>query len=237
MNIFGGEQMKNNVTATGCLSEGWNLVKDDYLIYLGASLFGLFLLYLLPLILQGPVYCGMFILVFQKMRAKPLSFDSFFDGFNHFLQSLLVTLVTVIPGLVLTVIVVVVAIVIVVSGATLEDGGFEGALVGSLGLLAMVFVVGIVVAISFQILMTFALPLVVEEGLGAIDACKRSASAVMDNLGLVVGLVALQSLLMVVGALACLIGVVFVFPIIVASTAVAYREIFGLNSTREGAII
>jgi len=229
--------MKNDVTATECIREGWNIIKDDYLLFLGASIFGLFLLYLLPLLLQGPVYCGMFMLVFRKMRGKSLSFDSFFDGFNHFLQSLFVTLITVIPALVLTVPVVVIAIVIVVSGATLEDGGFEGALVGSLGLLALFLAAGVLAAISFQILMTFALPLVVEEGLSAIDACKRSARAVMDNLGLVVGLVALQSLLMIGGTLACLIGVVFVLPIIFASTAVAYRQIFGVNSTREGAII
>lgn len=229
--------MQNEMTAGRCISEGWELIREDYLALVGISLCGLVLMYLLPVVLQGPVYCGMFILIFDRMRGGRVSFERFFDGFNFFLPSFLVTLLALIPGLILTVVIVALAIGAVVSGAALESEGISGALLGSLGLLIAVLIVGLLVAISIQILISFALPLVIERRLGPVDACKTSASAVMDNLGLVVGLVVIQSLLTVAGALLCGIGVIFAFPIIFASSAVAYRHMFGLDSTRNGSLI
>lgn len=229
--------MKNEMTAGRCFSEGWELIRDDYLTLVGISLCGLVLMYLLPVVLQGPVYCGMFILIFDRMRGGRVSFERFFDGFNFFLPSFLVTLLALIPGLILTVVIVALAIGAVASGVALESEGISGALLGSLGLLVAVLIVGLLVAISIQILISFALPLVIERRLGPVDACKTSARAVMDNLGLVVGLVVIQSLLTLAGALLCGIGVIFAFPIIFASSAVAYRHMFGLDSTRNGSLI
>lgn len=229
--------MQNEMTAGRCISEGWELIREDYLALVGISLCGLVLMYLLPVVLQGPVYCGMFILIFDLMRGGRVSFERFFDGFNFFLPSFLVTLLALIPGLILTVVIVALAIGAVASGAALESEGFSGALLGSLGLLIAVLIVGLLVAISIQILISFTLPLVIERRLGPVDACKTSASAVIDNLGLVVGLVVIQSLLTVAGALLCGIGVIFAFPVIFASSAVAYRHMFGLDSTSNGPLI
>lgn len=229
--------MKNEMTAGRCFSEGWELIRDDYLTLVGISLCGLVLMYLLPVVLQGPVYCGMFILIFDRMRGGRVSFERFFDGFNFFLPSFLVTLLALIPGLILTVVIVALAIGAVASGVALESEGISGALLGSLGLLVAVLIVGLLVAISIQILISFALPLVIERRLGPVDACKTSSRAVMENLGLVVGLVVIQSLLTLAGALLCGIGVIFAFPIIFASSAVAYRHMFGLDSTRNGSLI
>jgi hypothetical protein len=228
--------MQNQIGATECFKEGWELIKDEYPLMLGVSLFSLFLMYVLPVILQGPVYCGMYILLFERMRGRRISFDRFFDGFNVFLPSFLVTIITLIPGLLLVIIGAVIAIILVATGVALEDEGIRGATFGSLGLLVILAVIGSLIAISFQILMLFALPLVAEARLGAIDACKKSARAVLDNLGFVVTLVVLQSLLALAGILACFIGLVLVFPLMFASTAVAYRHIFGLHSTPDGAM-
>jgi hypothetical protein len=219
------------------MREGWSLIKDDYLVMLGASALGMLLLYILPIIFQGPVYCGLFILMFDRMKGRAVSFERFFDGFNYFLTALLVTLITVIPGLILMFFVVLAAIVLIASGVAVDEQGIYGALAGSIGVAAIVVLAGLVISLSFQIMMAFAIPLVVEENLGAVEACKKSARAVINHLGLVVGLVAFQSLLAIAGTLACLIGIFFVIPLIFASSAVAYRHIFGLNSTHNGAII
>lgn len=236
-NHSGGKKMVNEMTASRCFSEGWNLIKDEYLPMVGISLCGLVLMYLLPVLLQGPVYCGMFVILFDRMRGRQFSFERFFDGFNFFLPSLLVTIITLIPGLILTIVVVILVFVMAASGAALEGDNLYGAIMGSIGLLAIVLIVGVVAVISFQILLSFALPLVVEERLGPVDACRKSARAVGDNLGFVVGLVVIQSLLLLGGALLCGIGVLFAFPIVFASSAVAYRHIFGFDSTRNHPLI
>jgi len=229
--------MRNEISATDCMREGWSLIKDDYLVMLGASTLGMLLLYILPIIFQGPVYCGLFILMFDRMRGRAVSFERFFDGFNHFLTALLVTLITVIPGFILLFLVLSAAIVLIVSGVAFDEQGVSGALAGSIGLAVIITLAGLLISISFQIMMAFAIPLVVEEKLGAVEACKKSARAVINHLGLVGGLVAFQSLLAIAGTLACFIGIIFVIPLIFASSAVAYRHIFGLHSTHHGAII
>lgn len=225
------------MTVGQCFSEGWNLIEEDYLTLVGISLCGIILMYLLPLLLQGPVYCGMFLVLFDRMKGGRIKFERFFDGFNFFLPSLFVILLTFIPGIIVTVVVVVLAIGILASGAVLEDGGASGALLGSIGLLALILIIGLVVAISIQILLSFALPLVVDRRLGPIDACKSSMRTVRDNLGFVVGLVVLQSLLLFAGALLCGVGAVFAFPLVFASSAIAYRYMFGLDSTMNGSLI
>lgn len=57
-----------------CISEGWNLVKDQYGLFLGITVVAMLLGSLVPFgIIAGALYCGIFIALFMKIRGGPSS--------------------------------------------------------------------------------------------------------------------------------------------------------------------
>jgi len=81
-----------------CLSEGWNLVKDQYWLFVGMCLVGMLIGNAVPLgILIGPMMCGIYYSFLQKRRGKSVEFGNLFKGFDYFGQSLIATLIHVVP--------------------------------------------------------------------------------------------------------------------------------------------
>jgi len=77
-----------------CLREGWQLIKDDYWLFLGICIIGVLIAGLVPMgILAGPMMCGINICLLRRMGGRPVKFDMVFRGFDHFLPSLLVGIV------------------------------------------------------------------------------------------------------------------------------------------------
>lgn len=87
---------------------------------------------------------------------------------------------------------------------------------------AVVFVVSLVVGLLFL----FVYQLIVDRKLSGWDACKTSAKAVMGNIGGALGLLVINMLLGVVGAMLCYVGLFLVLPISFAAFDVAYRRVF-----------
>jgi hypothetical protein len=71
--------------------------------------------------------------------------------------------------------------------------------------------------------------LIVEHELSGMQAISVSIKAVFANLGGVVGLMFLWTLLSLAGALACYVGAFLVMPIYFAAVAVAYRQVFPMQ--------
>ena len=92
--------------------------------------------------------------------------------------------------------------------------------------IVLVALVAIVFSIAWGVTFQFALPIVIEHDITAIEAIKLSASAGWSNLGGLILLFILQFLLVLVGVIALCFGVLFVLPIIFAATALAYRMVF-----------
>jgi uncharacterized membrane protein len=114
-----------------------------------------------------------------------------------------------------------------------------GAQAGEAGLVGAFLVVGIIdllvliALVCFHTLLTFALPLIVDRNLGAVDAMKTSARAVWANVGGIAGLIVVNIGLGLVGYIALCIGIYFVIPIIIAGNVVAYRRVFPSLESRE----
>jgi uncharacterized membrane protein len=72
----------------------------------------------------------------------------------------------------------------------------------------------------------FAYPLIVEYKLSEIAAFKLSAKAVWKNLGGIIGFVALEVVMAIIGYALCLVGVYLMIPIMFAGALVAYRKVF-----------
>src|SRR6266850_3436382 len=224
---------RNAVEPVKCLKEGWNLVKDQYWLFVGMCLVGMLIGGAVPLgILLGPMMCGIYYTFFQKRRGRPIEFGNLFKGFDYFGQSLIATLLHVVP----IVIIVVPAYIAFYVGFILtmvqqQQSGEPnpGVLFGFLGVLMIFWLVVFVAIIVISIGFTFVYPLIVDRGLSGIDAVKLSFRAAMSNFWRLLGLTLLTALLAFVGVLLCFVGILLVYPVAFAALAVAYEQVFGLG--------
>ena len=63
------------IDASGCVSNGWNLVKQNYGLFLGITLVAMIIAGCIPcfsLFLVGPIMGGVFYAVLREMRGEPL---------------------------------------------------------------------------------------------------------------------------------------------------------------------
>src|SRR5262245_30645561 len=81
-----------------CLSAGWRLIRDEYWLFLGVSLVGVLIAGAVPFgILAGPMMCGIYYCLLRRARGHRVKFEMLFRGFDHFAQSLIATLLMMVP--------------------------------------------------------------------------------------------------------------------------------------------
>ncbi|HEV7645233.1 MAG TPA: hypothetical protein VGO50_14915 [Pyrinomonadaceae bacterium] len=223
------------IRAGECISNGWNLIKDNYWLFLGIVLLGAVIAGCIPcisLFFIGPVAVGIYLCLFTQMRGQPVEFGMMFKGFEKFVPAMVLGLIEAIPGILVQVI---------RFGAEMGNYGLKRgrgfdffaqsddmALAGGLIIIAIIAGVGFLLfAIAWQITFKFALPILTDNGdLGIGEIIKLSARAGWSNIGGIIVLVILQTVVVLIGALALCIGIFFVIPLIWASNAIAYRMVF-----------
>lgn len=100
--------------------------------------------------------------------------------------------------------------------------GVVVALMTAIGLVLCV-IPGLIVLFYTQFTMFF----VMDRGMGAIDAIKASAALVNQHVGTLVGFFFASLLAIVVGAIACLVGLVVAIPVVILAQAYTYRKLQG----------
>lgn len=217
------------VRPLACLSEGWQLIRHRYWLYLGICFVGVLLAGALPMaILVGPMMCGIHYCLLREERGKTVKFDMLFKGFEDFLPSFIATLIMMVPMLLIAVPAYAIVVMTFFSklGANkngpLPPGAGEEILIIMLVVMFAAFVATTLVSALFM----FVYPLIAERKLSGWDAVKASFAGVLGNLGGILGLSLLQMLLTSLGVLCCYVGVFFVMPLHFASIAVAYRKVF-----------
>src|SRR5260370_28308522 len=88
------------VAPVECLKEGWSLIKEQYWLLLGISVVGMLIGCAFAIVLIGPMMCGIYLCLFQQMRGEQVSFDGLFKGFDFFGQSVIATLIQMIPAVI-----------------------------------------------------------------------------------------------------------------------------------------
>ena len=63
-----------------CFKEGWELIKDQYWLFLGISLVGGLLAAFSMYILLGVAFCGVYYCLQQKYNRQPFNFADLFKG-------------------------------------------------------------------------------------------------------------------------------------------------------------
>ena len=212
------------VSPVECIKEGWALIKDQYWLFFGITLVGFIIGGAVPIVLFGPMMCGIFICLLQRQRNEPVEFGTLFKGFDYFVPGLIVAVIKLIPMIII--IVPFYIIMMVVMMTTMKGGRPEDTFLVIFPLEIIFGLVVTIVSIAIEILFMFAFPLVVDRKMSGLDAAKLSIKAGKANLGGVFGLLLLNALLGFVGLLCCIIGVYFYLPVSFAAMSVAYRRVF-----------
>lgn len=219
-----------------CLKGGFNLIKDQYWLFVGMCAVAVLVGSVAPFgILMGPMMCGVYLALFSKRRGLPIEFGIIFKGFDYFGQSVIATLIHVVP----IVIIIVPSYLLFYVGlfVALPSPGSDPDPTGLLiflGVMLVYWLVVVCIMIVISLVFTFSYPLIVEHRLQGFDAVKLSARAALANFLPLLGLSLLSGFLGFVGMLFCYIGIFFVLPISFAALAIAYEQVFGLITTQAG---
>jgi hypothetical protein len=216
------------VAPVECLKEGWALIKEQYWLFFGIAIVGIVIGSVVPIILLGPMMCGIFFCLLQRKRGAQVEFGELFKGFDYFVPGLIVQLIKAIPIVVLMVPFYIVMFAVMFSGMPRPGEPMDELRImfPIFAVEIVFFLVVMVVTILVEMFFMFAFPLVVDRKLSGLEALKLSFRACKANLGGILGLLLLNAGLGIVGVLCCVIGVYFYLPVSFASYAVAYRRVF-----------
>jgi uncharacterized membrane protein len=211
-----------------CLKEAAQVVGDQYWLFVGICAVGWIIGCAAPFgILLGPMMCGIYLCYFKRMRGERIAFELLFKGFDYFVQSLIATLI--LMGVMM--VIVIPLYILFFAGffglaMAAQDGNEGAAAAGFFAMCGLFYFLMLVVSLLMGTLFAFVYPLMVDRGLEAVPALKTSLKAVRANLGGMLGLVLLISLISLVAACFCYVPVIFVLPITFGAIALAYRKVF-----------
>jgi len=216
-----------------CIKAGWELIKDQYWLFVGMVVVGILIGQAVPLgILLGPMMCGLYLCYFKRRRGEPIEFGTMFKGFDYFAPSLIATLLHFVPIMAIVIpAYIFFYISMFVSMAAAQGSHGEpnpAAMLGILGVFGLFWLVVMVVIIFISIGFTFAYPLIVDRKLQGFDAVKLSFKAAIPNFFRIFLMQILTGLLTIGGLLLCYVGIFLVFPIAYGAIACAYEQVFGL---------
>jgi hypothetical protein len=235
------EIRKGAIDPSSCVSEGWELIKPNYLLFFGMTFVMLLISFLISLIpyigeiinifISGPLLCGIYMALIAKTRGGEPNFSMLFEGFSRFLPAVLLTLIGMIPWLIIALTVFLFSSVSANPqvAENLQTPDLSAVFAQFTPFLIVSYLIAFLVSLAIQILLFFALPLVAEHNLNVVDAVKLSISAAMGNIGGIIVLIIFEILLALVGFLALCIGFLFVMPVIYAANIIAYKSVFPSN--------
>ena len=223
---------RNAVQPVECLKNGWETIKPQYWLFVGMTLIAVLIGGAVPLgILLGPMMCGLHMTFFKARRGEPIEFGMLFKGFDYFGQSLIATLLYIVPIVAIIVPVYLlfyVGMFVSMAAANAGDEPNPAAAFGVMGVFMLVWVVVIIIILIVSVGFTFSYPLIVDRKLSGFDAVKLSFRAALANFWRLLGLLMMTGLMGFVGALFCYVPAFLVMPVSFAAIAVAYEQVFGL---------
>ena len=220
--------MQNTDFQTGTIKpveiykEAWAIMKERYWLVFGIVIVGMLIGGAVPIILIGPMMCGMFLCLFDLIDGRELKFEKLFKGFDYIWKSLLVSVLIFVPIFIVLFSIYIPMIAMAIAGPKMSESELIPFLIGT-----VIFeIVIVVVMVCFHTLIMFAYPLIVERGLTGVQAMMVSAKAVWNNLAGMAGLFGVGFVVAIVGYLMLCVGLYLVLPLIMMAQAVAFRKIF-----------
>lgn len=210
-----------------CMKEGWEIIKSEYWLFFGITIVGILVAGAIPIILVGPMLCGIYFCFLKKHDGGKVEFSDIAKGFDFFVPSLISILILI--GFFFVVALIFVAFPIMVAMFALMAGGKnqdpENGLIFMIISIIAIFIFGVFAACAHALIL-FTQLLIVDRKLSGFEAIKLSAKASWQNLNGIIGFILVQMGLGILSYLLCIIGVYFFLPIAYAGTTVLYRKIF-----------
>lgn len=220
-----------HVAPARLLQQSVSLMGDDYWLFLGITFVGMVIGSVVPLVIYGPMACGIYMCYLQRMHGKKANFETLFQGFDYFVESLIATLLVALATIVLIAPCVLLFIVAIVGAAVAGQNAGPAAL----AVVAIFVPILILVSLVVSSLFLFVYPLIVDKQFTAVPAITTSCRAVWANLGGILLLLLLYGVIACASALAC-IGTIFFTPVMFGALAILYRQIFPERPPYDGKI-
>ncbi len=205
--------------------EAWTLIRDDYWMVLLVVFVGMLVANVVPVIVFGPMMCGIFYVLIRKIDGHPLVFEELFEGIKVLLPAFIVGLLFAVPTFILIGVIYAPLIAIMIAGGRMSTDELMMYLGGSL----MIELIIAVAMVCLHTLLMFAFPLIIDRKVSVMQAVKMSASTVWQNLGGITGLYAVGFVVALAGMMLLCVGIYLVLPVILMATAVTYRRLFPAN--------
>ena len=202
--------------------EAWAIMKDEFWLVFAITLVAILIGSVVPVILMGPMMCGLYMCLLDKIDGRRLAFDRLFKGFDYFLPGLVVALLFMVPVIVFIVVMYIPMIGIAIAGPKMSE---EALIPFIIGVIAVELLFGVIMTVVHSLLI-FSFPLIADRGLNGLEAVKLSARAVWANRGGVAGLFGVGILVAVAGYAALCIGIYLALPVLMTAMAVGYRKVF-----------
>jgi len=225
------EFKRNAVQPIECIKGGWELIRSQYWLFVGMAVVGIIIGSVVPMgILMGPMMCGIYLALFKVRRNEPIEFGLLFKGFDYFGDSVIATLLHMVPIMIIVIPAYVIFYISMLGMIAASNGQPNpAALLGLLGGFGIFWLVIMVVIIVMSVIFTFAYPLIVDRRLSGMNAVKLSIRAGFGNFWRLLGMLMLTGLMTFVGVLFCYVGAFLVLPVSFAAISVAYEQVFGLG--------
>ena len=228
---------RNVVQPIQCITAGWEIIKGRYWLFVGMATVGMLISSAVPMgILMGPMMCGINLAFFKQRRGEPVEFADLFKGFDFFGQSVIASLLYIVPIMAVVIpayIVFYLGMIFSVATQTASDEPNPAAALGVFLMFTVFVVVIMVVVLLISVGFTFSYALIVDRKLQGFDAVKLSFRAAMANFWRLLGMMVLTGLLGLAGYLLFCVGVFLALPISYAAIDVAYEQVFGLHNPTE----
>jgi uncharacterized membrane protein len=187
------------------LREGWELVGADLPMFTVAAFVAISLTLLSAFILALPLLVGLCIMFLEKLQGNRPTLAHLWEGFGRFPAAIVLWILYLLAG-----------IPFMVGNAWLAYGGGWGTWAG-----VLIEGVGHVVLATPLLL---AIPLIADRDISARDALRLSWGVTRARWGELLAATAVYTGMMLLGLVACLVGVMITLPVVAAALVLGYRE-------------
>lgn len=205
-----------------CFLEAKEFLGQDYWLFWGLAFVGMLIASAVPLIILGPIYCGLGYCFLAVERRQQASFDLMFKGFDEFMNTLIPVLLYSLSLMLL----IPLYLASLFGGLVLFSTGDAVLIV--LGISSFLFGFSLLTVSSVFVSYgsMFACFLVAEYKLEGMDAFKVSLKGIQKNFFGMFGVMIASMIVSFCAMILCYIPLLLMVPIFVCAPFICYRKIF-----------
>jgi len=207
------------------MQRSYRMIEGQYFLFLGITICALIIGSIGPFgILLGPMITGLYLCFLEKESGATAKFETLFQGFEHFIPTLLVMLTMLLCNFLFTLTIMGLAALAVIIFAPLGGNAVPASFIA----IAFAVSYSVLLLLSFLVFIpfSFCFQLIAEHKLSAGAAIQTSARAARHNLFPLLAIYFCLSFFGFVAALFCYLPVFFLMPIQIGATFILYRDTF-----------